>query len=104
MPRFGPWFKLCLFVWALSAALIFIGFIRGFDKQPLQDLGLNLLVALVAGFLFDWLWGAAKDRTDGPHTDPFPMPAKQASRPLPRGNAATAHYSQGNDYARNGDL
>jgi tetratricopeptide (TPR) repeat protein len=113
MRSLGPWLKYSLMAWAISAAIIFIGFIKGFDEQPLLDMGRNLLGAVLGGLLLDWLstaWSrvaqapAVKDRTHVPPARPSAIPVSGGSLPLQKDNPAIVHYRQGSAHARNGDL
>jgi tetratricopeptide (TPR) repeat protein len=100
----GPWLKFSLLAWAISAAIIFIGFMKGFNAQPLFDIGRNLLGATLVGALFDWLWGAAGDGPQPSRSKPAAVQARQGSLSLQKGNPAIAHYREGSAHARNGDL
>jgi Flp pilus assembly protein TadD len=104
MRSLGPWLKFSLMAWAISAAIIFTGFLKGFNTQPLLDIGRNLLGATLGGFLFDWLWGAAGDSREPPLSKPAAVPPRPRSRSSQKVNPAVAHYRQGRAHARNGDL
>jgi Flp pilus assembly protein TadD len=104
MHSLGPWLKFSLVAWAISAAIIFIGFLKGFNEQPLLDIGRNLLGAVLTGLLFDWLFDAAEDRRHRPLSIPSAVRRKQGGPPLQRDNPAVSHYRQGRAHARNGDL
>jgi tetratricopeptide (TPR) repeat protein len=112
MRSLGPCLKVSLFAWTISTVIIIIGFLKGFNGQPLFDVGRNLAGALLAGVLFDWMSGASED-------SPRPPVSRPSSAPLPRPSAApagrqssshqkfnpaVAHYNQGNAHARNGDF
>jgi tetratricopeptide (TPR) repeat protein len=104
MRSLGPWLKFSLIAWAISASIIFLGFLKGFNQEPLLEIGRNLLGAVLAGVLFDWLSGASEDRAHVPLRKPSAIPGKQGSTPLQRDNPAIAHYREGRAHARNGDL
>jgi tetratricopeptide (TPR) repeat protein len=104
MRSLGPWLKFSLMAWAISAAIIFAGFLRGFNTQPLLDIGRNLLGATLGGVLFDWLWGTAGDNREPWLPKPSARPPRKRSFSSQKANPAVAHYRQGRAHARNGDL
>jgi tetratricopeptide (TPR) repeat protein len=113
MRSLGPWLKFSLMAWAISAAIIIIGFFKGFDDEPLPAIGRNLAGALLIGLLFDWLRGASEDPPQShlqaehqsrPSRVNSPRPVRQGSPSLQRSNPAIAHYREGRVHAKNGDL
>jgi Flp pilus assembly protein TadD len=100
----GPWLTFSLIAWVIWAAIMAIGFMKGFNELPLLVLGRNLLGAMLGGFLLDRLSGASEDRPRLPLSKPSAAPVRQGSSPLQGVNPAIAHYREGRAHAKNGDL